>query len=160
MVPGVLRRPIESTLGASVAVVHQALPATAGSRAQQCVLEGEQWQPRGVERGRDGPSHDAAGEDVGDERDVAEPAQDPDVGDVSDPQLVRTLSGEAAFDQVRAGIRLTCRSRGDRLAAPPHSLQTGGAHEPGDLVPAYFPAGAVHRVVHLPDPVDLSLIHI
>ena len=56
-------------LGASVQVVHQALAATAGSRAHQSVLEGQQRQPRGMEAAGDRPSHDAPGVDVGDESD-------------------------------------------------------------------------------------------
>ena len=148
-----LRRPIESALGPSIAVVHQALPAPAGSRAQQCVLESEQGQPRGVEAGRDGPPHDPAGEHVGDERDVAEPCQRAHVGDVSDPQLMWEFGLESAFHEVWAVIRLTGRTRGDRLTAASDALQASELHQAGDLVPADLPPGAVHRVVHLPHPV-------
>ena len=155
MVPGVLRRPIESTLGASVPVVDQTFPAPAGTSAQESVFQGQQRQPSGVERGRDGPAHDLPGADVGDERDVAEARQDPDVGDVSDPQLMRALSGEAAFDQIRPCIWHACRPCGDRLSATAHSLQAGSAHETGGLVTAYLPAGPGHRLAHLPDPLDV-----
>ena len=84
----------------------------------------------------------------------AEPAQDPDVGDVSDPQLVRPLGGEAALHEVRTSIRLACRPRGDRLAAAPNPFHAGELHQAGDLVTADLPPGAAHRVVHLADPVD------
>ena len=88
----------------------------------------------------------------------AEPAQDPDVGDVSDPQLVRPLGGEAALHEVRTSIRLICRPRGDRRAAAPNPFHAGELHQPGDLVTADLPPGTAHRVVHLPDPVDAVVL--
>ena len=151
-----LRRPIESALGPSIAVVHQALPAPAGSRAQQCVLESEQGQPRGVEAGRDGPPHDPAGEHVGDERDVAEPCQRAHVGDVSDPQAVRLLCSKAPLGQIREGIGHVSGVCGDRLPATPYPVKASSSHEPGDL--AHIPASAPHRMVHLPHPVDAVVL--
>ena len=88
----------------------------------------------------------------------AEPAQDPDVGDVSDPQLVRPLGGEAALHEVRTSIRLACRPRDDRLAAAPNPFHAGELHQAGDLVTADLPPGAAHRMVHLPDPVDAVVL--
>ena len=138
----------------------QTFPAPAGSRAQQRVLQGQQRQPRSVKAARDGPPDDAPGVDVGDESDVAEPAQDPHVGDVSDPELMRAIRGELPLHQVRAGIRLTSGLRGDRLAATANPFEAGGLHQPPDLVSAYFPAGPDHRVVHLPDPVDAVVLRV
>jgi len=90
----------------------------------------------------------------------AEPAQDPDVGDVSDPQLVRPLGGEAALHEVRTSIRLICRPRGDRRASAPHPFHAGELHQSGDLVPADLPPGAAHRVVHLSDTVDAVVLRV
>ena len=84
----------------------------------------------------------------------AEPRDRAHVGDVSDPQLVRPLGGEAALDEIRTSIRLACRPRGDRRAAAPNPFHAGELHQAGDLVPADLPPGAGHRVVHLSDAVD------
>ena len=71
-----------------------------------------------------------------------------------DPEPVRALGSEAALDEVRTSIRLTCRPRGDRLTAAPNPFHAGELHQAGDLVTADLPPGAAHRVVHLADPVD------
>ncbi|GAA3798232.1 hypothetical protein GCM10022241_22430 [Micrococcus endophyticus] len=160
LTPAVMSASEQAKLTTAIRVVHQALAATAGASAQQRALQGQQRQPHGVKAARDSPSHDAPGVDVGDERDVAEPAQDPDVGDVSDPQLVRPLGGEATFHEIRAGVCLSCRAGRDRLAATADSLQAGGTHETGDLVPADLPPGAGHRMVHLADAVDAVVLHV
>lgn len=44
------------------------------------------------------PAHDASGEDVEDERDVDRAGPGRDVGEVSDPQLVRTRGPELPVD--------------------------------------------------------------
>lgn len=160
MILGVLRRPIESTLSTPVAVVHKALPAAGSAGGDQCVLESEQRQPCGAKAARDRPSHDAPGVDIGDERDVAEPGDRAHVGDVSDPQLMRTIRGEAAFHEIRPGIRHASRAGRDRLTAAPNPLQAGFPHEPGDLVTADLPAGPDHGVVHLPDAVDAVVLSV
>ena len=90
----------------------------------------------------------------------AEPRDRAHVGDVCDPELVRAFRGEAALDQIWAGIRLACRSRGDRLTSAPHPFHAGELHQSGDLVPADLPPGAGHRVVHLPDPVDAVVLRV
>ena len=71
-----------------------------------------------------------------------------------DPKPVWALGSEAALDEIRTGIRLTCRPRGDRLTAAPNPFHAGELHQAGDLVPADLPPGAGHRVVHLSDAVD------
>ena len=71
-----------------------------------------------------------------------------------DPEPVRGLGSEAALDEVRTSIRLTCRAGRDRLVAAPNPFHAGELHQSGDLVPADLPPGAAHRVVHLADPVD------
>ncbi len=103
---------------------------------QQCVFERQQGQAVGVEGRRDRPADDLAGAYVGDERDVAESGEDPHVGDVSDPQAVGLLRGEAPPDEVRAGIGLLRGARGDRLPAAPHPLKVSCSHEAGDVVAA------------------------
>ncbi len=90
----------------------------------------------------------------------AEPRDRAHVGDVSDPEPVWALGSEAALDQIRMSMRHACRPCGDRLAAAAHSLQVGGTHETGDLVPADLPPGAGHRVVHLSHPVDAVVLRV
>jgi hypothetical protein len=77
----VLRRPIEFTLDAAVAVVDEAvtwLPSVQGH------LEGVEREIA-AQRGRDLPADDEAAEDVDDEGDVAEARVGLDVGEVRDP---------------------------------------------------------------------------
>ena len=124
------------------------------------MVEGEQRQSRGVVAGRDGLSHDAPGVDVGDERDIAEPRHRAHVGGVSNPELVRTFSSEAALDEVRAGIRLTCRAGRDRLAATAYAFHEGELHQPDDVVTTNHPTGPDHGLVHLPHPVDAVVLRV
>ena len=77
-----------------------------------------------------------------------------------DPEPVRALGSEAALDEVRTSIRLTCRPRGDRLTAAPNPFHAGELHQAGDLVPADLPPGAGHRVVHLSDAVDAVVLRV
>lgn len=101
----------------------RALSAAAGASGHQRVLEGQQRQPRGVQAARDSPAHDPAGVHIGDERDLAEARQNPDIGDVSDPQLLRTSRSEIAFDEVRAVVRAACGLCRDWPTPPTHSLK-------------------------------------
>ena len=107
---------------------------------------------------RDGPAHDAAGADVGDERDVTQSRQDTHVGDVGNPQLVRAFGGEPAFDEIEAGIGVSGRACGTWFPAAAYALETGDPHQAGELVTTDLPAGTQHRVVHLPYPVDAVVL--
>lgn len=53
-------------------------------------------------------------------------------GDVGDPQPVRGVHGEAAVDQVWAGIRVWVTDRGPGAPASVEALDASLAHEPLD----------------------------
>lgn len=83
-----MRRPIESALHASVAVMDQAGDVlTSPLPGPQPHVEGIERQIGAQRRGHL-PAHDHPAEDVEDERDVGPPGMGPDVGQVGDPQLV------------------------------------------------------------------------
>lgn len=63
----------------------------------------EQRHPCGVEGRRDRSPHDVP---------------EVDVGDVSDPELVRAVRGETAYHQIWAGILCASRAHGARPTAP------------------------------------------
>jgi hypothetical protein len=113
------------------------------------------------------PANHHAGERVDDEGGVDEPRPGPHVGQIGNPQLVRTGRGEVPFDQVSGSWSLLVADRGARGLA---------AHDPGDAQLAQEPldgaagdtdafaaqlppdlAGAVDLVVVVPDPLDLEL---
>ena len=56
------------------------------------------------QRFRQLPADHAAGEHIDDERGIHPAREGSAVGDVRDPQLVRSGRGEVAFDQVRASV--------------------------------------------------------
>ena len=74
---------------------------------------------RGLLRQGAFPARDQPGERVNGERGVPEPAAGHrHVGEVSDVQLARMVSGEPAVDQVRGTSRGRVRDRGTDLAGP------------------------------------------
>lgn len=141
-------------LGPPIGLVDQALPATACSRADKRMLaKASSVQPRGAQARRYSPSHDAPGADVGDEPNIAEPGQVPDIGDVSYPQLVRTLGDELTFHQALAGIRLAARLPRHRLTSAAHDVHPSEFHLSDGLTPPDIPASEEHRLVHRAHPV-------
>ena len=102
-------------LGAVVGVVDEppgaAVPRGPGDR----LLQRLQGQLLGVHAGGARPSHDAAGEYVGDERSVAEPpVRHAHVGDVGHVQPVRRHGPEPALHEVGPAARALRRPGGRR----------------------------------------------
>ena len=96
-------------------------------------VEGGQCQV-GAQVGGRAPAHDAAGVDVDYEGHVAEAHPGGDVGEIGDPQLVRTLGPEAALHEVLSSL-----GGGVRDGCPPArgALHTGdaqGLHQPLDPI--------------------------
>src|SRR5215831_3310908 len=88
---------------------------------------------------------------VEDEREEDEPFPAAQVGDVSDPGPVRTLSTEVALDEIGPAGSLRIRfRRPPRLAAPLRTLDSVRFHQPLHLA-AWRPlAGATKREPHPP----------
>jgi len=112
-----LRRPADSALRPPVAVMNQLLRTGTGP---QGLLERVEEQVR-PHRGRGASPPDPASEDIDHEGDV---------GEVGDPQFVRTAAPEATIHQIGrpdAALIGDCR---DRLPAPDHALEAlGGTRE-------------------------------
>ena len=124
-------------LGAVVGVVDEppgaAVPRGPGDR----LLQRLQGQLLGVHAGGARPSHDAAGEYVGDERSVAEPpVRHAHVGDVGHVQPVRRHGSEPALHEVGPAARALRRPGGRRRPAAPDALYAELAHDVHHLVAA------------------------
>lgn len=104
---------------------------------EQRLLQGRGHQ-LGLLRGADSPAEDAAGVDIGDEADVAEPCGGPHVGEVRAPPLVRP-GGVAPppLHVIRVPGRLRVSDGGDGAAfAAFDPADPGDAHQPLDPVSA------------------------
>ena len=91
-----LRRPLESALDASIAVVDE---VRRGLTSVQRLLERTERQVA-AQRRRDSPADDRSREDVDDERHIDEARPGRDVGDVGDPELVRAARVELAVHEI------------------------------------------------------------
>lgn len=95
-----LQRPIESALDPAIRVMHQpGQVATSTFTLEDPHLQGIKRQ-LGMQRPRYLPTDDLAVEHVGDERDVDPPSERVHIGDVGDPQPVRSESGEVALYKI------------------------------------------------------------
>src|SRR5699024_5314617 len=93
------------------------------------VLQREQWQRLRVERGRNRPADYSAAEDIGDERDVTEPGENPNVGDAGDPQLLRPVRDELPAHEVGPLVLSGRGTRGDWLATSADALEASALHQ-------------------------------
>ena len=117
---------VDESLGAAV-------PRGPGDR----LLQRLQGQLLGVHAGGARPSHDAAGEYVGDERSVAEPpVRHAHVGDVGHVPPVRRHGPEPALHEVGPAARALRRPGGRRRPAAPDALYAELAHDVHHLVAA------------------------
>lgn len=113
----------------------------AGSRVQQCMLEGEQEGSRVVcSETETAQPDDAPRVCVGDERGVTQPRQDPGVGNKR-PRAGWGVERRTGFHHVWASIRRICRTCGDWCAAAAyaHSRPVARMRRTG-LVPPDLPA--------------------
>jgi hypothetical protein len=123
----VLRRPIESTLGAMVGVVDDATRLALGDGG----VEGGEDQV-GLEVACRRPADDPAAPDVDDHREEEEAGPGRDVGDVCDPELVRALGLELPLDEVGLRRRTVSRRR-HAEASPGNASEAGLPHQPRDV---------------------------
>ncbi len=114
------------------------------------------------------PADDHAGEAVDDEGDVDHASMCLHVGDVTDPQPVRSRRVEVALDEVGGSLgAVSGRDRGEDLAAPGGASDPELTHQPLDGAARDLDAfaverdpdlvGAVHLEVCLPHALDLGL---
>src|SRR5699024_10519401 len=122
------------------------------------LLESLQWQCLSAEAGGHCAADDPSRENIRDERGIAEPGRDPDVGDVSDPELMRSGSSEVPLDKIRTTGQATSVAGREPLSTTAHPSQTSSFHQPSGLVVDDFQSGTAHRVMHLPIPVDAVVL--
>jgi hypothetical protein len=79
-----------------------------------------------------GPTDDATAEDVENDGKIQEPAPGRDVGDVGDPQLVRSVGGEATFHEIERRSRIAITNRRRCALAPRSTVDTAIAHQTGN----------------------------
>ena len=76
------------------------------------------------------PADDASGPHIQHDGEIQETRPGRHIGDVGDPESIRTLGAEAPVDLVQRAIRLgVCDGRGDELRRR-QALQPGRSHEP------------------------------
>ena len=117
-----LRRPLEFTLHAAVAVMHEVVDVGPGMKR---LLQGVQRQVAS-KRVRHTPAYDLARENVRDERHVHEADPRRHVGQVRDPELVRALGRKAPLDEIRRPRGCLIDDRG--LLVLPAADRTPEAH--------------------------------
>src|SRR5699024_12101800 len=102
------------------------------------LLESLQWQCLSAEAGGHCPADDPSRENIRDERGIAEPGRDPDVGDVSDPELIRSGSSEVPLDQIRTTVQADSGARREHLLSMVYLAQTSSLRQPRGLVVAEY----------------------
>lgn len=114
-------------LPAAIAVMDESFGLTARMHG---LLERIEYQVR-LHRSAHAPTHDHAREHIDDEGDVHEAAPGGDVGEVCDPQLIRSLGHELPLHKVG---RTLCAFIGERRdlerPAAPDAAQAERAHQP------------------------------
>ncbi len=127
-----LRRPLESTLATRVRMADELVQARVSSRPGghvECVKdEVGRHRPTGL------PAHDATAEHVGDEGDVDDAGPRRAVGEVADPELVRSSRAEVALDEVGAAHVAQVRMGREALLRPRGAADPQAIHEPGHLL--------------------------
>src|SRR2546430_14527252 len=145
----VLRRPVETGLGAAVGVVDE-LDVGAGAAQPERHLERVEHEV-GAHVRRELPADDHPTVGVDHEREVDEPLPAAQIAQVGDPELARTRGAEVALDEVgppqrlRIGLR-----RPPRLAPPLRTAAPAGAPHPLPPAPPHSPAPPPPRPPHPP----------
>ena len=117
-------------LRAAVAVVHQGSFTPRPARVQRLPQRVE--HEVGLYRAVDSPADDVSGKDIDDEGHVHEALPGRDLGEIRNPQLVRSLGLEVPVDLIQRTRRLGVGyGRAHRLAAA-HALQPVQFHQPLD----------------------------
>src|SRR5699024_1149612 len=128
----VLGVPDRGGLGSGIAVCHQSawrdlvyLPVTLPQGDPQ-----RGHDQVGAHAGGGVPAHDSLSEHVHDERHVHEPRPRADVGEIRDPDPVRSRGGEVTVQQVTGTFPIRSGDGGAQLLDPPDALEAEGPHRP------------------------------
>lgn len=120
------------------------------------------------------PAHDPPREDAHHERRARPPRQSADIGDIRDPQAVRSAGLETALHEIGGALLAGRRDRGAGLPGAARALDTQDPHHPLGGAPGDMPqtvlgsalgtvehdvnlAGTQDPVIGLVDPGDLGL---
>jgi hypothetical protein len=138
-----LRRPVESALRSTIAVMH-----AAGRRLSRVDgrAQGGQRQPD-VDRAADGITDDPARPGVEDDGNVDEARGDRDVGDVGHPEPVRPIRHDI-LRQVREDGQFVIAIGGGDIAPAPARLKTMFAHQASDFLMIDDKAAVPQRCLH------------
>src|SRR5699024_6100344 len=117
----------------------------------------------GAHAGAGVPAHDPLGEHVHDERDVHEPRPGADVGEIGDPDTVRSrggggtsrLRGKVTIEQVTGPFPIRAGDGGADVLDPPDALEAEGPHGPVDR--AAGGAGEAFLAAEQGDPLPSSV---
>jgi len=131
-----LRRPVEPGLGAAVVMVNQAA-ALDGTAVGQGLLQRVQHES-GVGGAAHAPAHDTLGVGVDDEGDEDEALSGRDVGEVRQPQRVRTRSVELPVHSVERTNGGRIADGGADLVTAHNPLQAHPAHQAGHRAPGHL----------------------
>ncbi len=107
-------------------------------------LEDELGPQMGLHR----PADDSAAPRVQHDREIEEARPRRDVGDVSDPETIRSRDDEVAGNQVRRGSRVTIAHCRERPLSPRHALQATPSHETSDSLSAHKRPSSAELSVH------------
>src|SRR5574344_2534368 len=150
-------------LHASVTVMDQ--PALHGLAGIQRLLQSIQHEV-GARRAGYPPADDSPGKDVDDEGDIHKALPGGDVGEIRDPQGVRTTGLELAIDVILRTRHRPVADGGTERLATKHATQPQPAHQPFDRAARHVEAfasqlspdlaHAVDREVFAPDALNLG----
>lgn len=107
----------------------------------------------GSQRVGDSLAEDPTTEHVEDERRLSKPRPGGHIGDIGDPQGVRSLRHEMAVDQIGGPTLDLSRHGGSMVPPSPTSFQTQICHEPFHRVAS---DGSRHLIVHLQDAISAN----
>ena len=152
-----LRRPVEFTLRAAVAVMHQVACAVTATIVDGLLKRIE--DEVGAERIRHTPADNASREHVDDEGDVDEASPRRDVGEVRDPQLIGPGRHEVTVDEVNRTIRTAVRLRGgDPRTASDSPTEAHGSHQAAHRTARHAVAVASQLPPDLARAIDLLVV--
>ena len=108
----------------------------------------------GRHRRRGAPADDAAGEHIGDERRERHPGPGRHVGEVDDPQLVRSRCSELALHQIRGTRRRVVGTGGAERLVAASANEPFTAHQSFDPAASNLDIVALQLPPHLPGAIE------
>ena len=127
----VLRRPLDSTLGAGVGMGDE--PGEEGVTPPDRLLQG-MHDKVSAHMAFDVPAHDHPGVDVDHEGHIRHAGPRRAVSEIAHPQAVRAGGGEVTFHPVRGSRVGWIRTGREPSPSPRRALDAELAHQPGDTV--------------------------